>query len=206
MPEYKLTYFNIRALGEHIRLIFAYAEVPYEDVRINFEDWPDMKPKTRTGQLPILEFDGKKLTQSAAIARFLAGKYDLVAEDPFVAARADEIGDFMEELRQEFRKVFSEKDEAKKATLKDEFLKTVAPKYYGIMEELVESTGSGKFIRGDKPSWQDFFIANWMEILGELIVGESFLDQYPNLKKVKEAVFAIPSIKAHVERRPKTQI
>jgi len=206
MAEYKLTYFNIRARGEHIRFIFAYAGVPYEDIRINFKDWPDMEPKIKTGQLPILQFDGKELSQSQAIARFLAGKYDLVAEDPFVAARADEVAGFMTELQLEFRTASIEKDEAKKSVFQDEFVKTVAPKYYGIMEELVASTGSGKFIRGDKPSWQDFYIANWIEIFGDGLVGENFVDQYPNLKKVKEAVFAIPAIKAHVDKRPKSKI
>ena len=36
MPEYKLTYFDIKGLAEPIRLLFAYARVPYEDVRIPY--------------------------------------------------------------------------------------------------------------------------------------------------------------------------
>lgn len=43
MPEYKLHYFNFRGLGEVARLILHYAEVPFEDVRIERSDWAELK-------------------------------------------------------------------------------------------------------------------------------------------------------------------
>ena len=39
MPSYKLYYFNARGTAEPIRLIFAQAEVKYEDFRFEGEDW-----------------------------------------------------------------------------------------------------------------------------------------------------------------------
>lgn len=42
-PHYKLIYFNSRGRAEHIRFIFAYAGVEYEDVRIPKEKWPEFK-------------------------------------------------------------------------------------------------------------------------------------------------------------------
>ncbi len=44
MPHYKLTYFNTMGRAEAIRLLFAQAEIPYDDVRIEKEQWPDLKP------------------------------------------------------------------------------------------------------------------------------------------------------------------
>lgn len=43
MAEYKLTYFNLKGLGESIRYIFAYANVPFDDNRIAKESWPALK-------------------------------------------------------------------------------------------------------------------------------------------------------------------
>ena len=45
--SYKLTYFNLRARAEPTRLVFAYAGVDYEDIRVIYEnlaeEWLPMK-------------------------------------------------------------------------------------------------------------------------------------------------------------------
>ncbi len=43
MSQYKLIYFNARALGEGIRLIFAEAEVEFSDIRVPHDQWEDKK-------------------------------------------------------------------------------------------------------------------------------------------------------------------
>ena len=48
MPEYKLTYFNIRARAELARILFALKGVKYEDIRIEMADWPKIKPSKYT--------------------------------------------------------------------------------------------------------------------------------------------------------------
>ena len=45
MPNtYKLTYFNLTARAETIRLIFAVGGIKFEDNRIEFSAWGAMKP------------------------------------------------------------------------------------------------------------------------------------------------------------------
>lgn len=67
MPQYKLTYFDLRGLGEVVRLIFHYADVKFDDVRITQEKWPELKPSTI-----VLLFNGfhKRLVQAHHMGRF----------------------------------------------------------------------------------------------------------------------------------------
>lgn len=44
MTKYKLTYFNFIALGEPIRYLLSYGGVDFEDNRIEWRDWPKIKP------------------------------------------------------------------------------------------------------------------------------------------------------------------
>lgn len=91
MAQYTLKYFDVRGLGEAIRMLFHYVGQPFEDVRFNHEQWPALKPSefrispeekqfVRSiaffyGKVPVLEVDGKELAQSGAILRYLANKF-----------------------------------------------------------------------------------------------------------------------------------
>ena len=45
MPsKYKLIYFDVTGRAEMTRLMFAAADVKYEDQRVKFADWPKLKP------------------------------------------------------------------------------------------------------------------------------------------------------------------
>ena len=50
---------------------------------------------TPFGQVPILEYEGAVITQSIAIARFLAKKAGLYGKDDVTQARADMIVDYV---------------------------------------------------------------------------------------------------------------
>lgn len=81
MAIYKLVYFNLRGRAEIARIILAVGGQEYEDFRFEREQWPEFKPSTPFGQVPVLEVTegGKtvKIAQSLAIARFLARKFNL---------------------------------------------------------------------------------------------------------------------------------
>ena len=74
MTQYKLTYFDLRARGEPIRLLFAAAGQEFTDNRVQLQSWPDLKSSTPFGQLPFLEIqeNGKTTTlaQSTTIREF----------------------------------------------------------------------------------------------------------------------------------------
>jgi len=48
-PKYKLTYFNIEGLGEKIRLAFLLNGVEFEDNRVAWKDWPEVKKTVKFG-------------------------------------------------------------------------------------------------------------------------------------------------------------
>lgn len=43
MPQYKVIYFNVKALAEPMRFLLAYGNIDFEDVRIEKENWPALK-------------------------------------------------------------------------------------------------------------------------------------------------------------------
>jgi glutathione S-transferase len=60
-PSYKLIYFNARGKAEHIRFIFAYAGVDYEDERISQEKWLELK-RSEYYKLTILGLDSTHIS------------------------------------------------------------------------------------------------------------------------------------------------
>ena len=44
MSKYTYYYFDAKALGESGRLLLAYGGQEFEDIRLNDEEWPAIKP------------------------------------------------------------------------------------------------------------------------------------------------------------------
>ena len=49
-PKYFLRYFDLRARGEPIRMLFALAVVPFEEERFSLEAWPALKNSESLGK------------------------------------------------------------------------------------------------------------------------------------------------------------
>ncbi len=80
-PKITLTYFNIEAAAEKVRLALVMTGTEFEDKRINFDEWGALKPTTPYGQLPLMTVtsaDGstKTFAQSVAMMRWVARKFD----------------------------------------------------------------------------------------------------------------------------------
>ena len=79
-PRYKLTYFDLRARAEPTRIVFAYAGVHYEDVRVSFEEWgnslKNSKYETRvfTSDTRIDEKSGVKREKFVRSSKYQVGK------------------------------------------------------------------------------------------------------------------------------------
>lgn len=42
--SYKVNYFTFKGLGEPVRFMLAYGNVEFVDNRVEWEDWPNLKP------------------------------------------------------------------------------------------------------------------------------------------------------------------
>ncbi|XP_046626281.1 glutathione S-transferase-like isoform X1 [Neodiprion virginianus] len=200
MSNYKLTYFEFAGLAEPLRFLLSYGGIDYKDNRLSQKDWPVFKPQTPLEQVPILEVDGKTLYQSNAIVRFLANKLKLFGSSELehfeVDAHVETIGDLRSLL---FNWTWAETPENKIA--KEAEIRKKAAFYLDRLEASVKRNG-GYFV-GGKLSAADIVFAGFNYVFS-YILGNEFLADYPNLKNLVEKVNALPGIKSHIAKRPKT--
>ncbi|CAJ0960591.1 unnamed protein product, partial [Mesorhabditis belari] len=204
MPHYKLIYFDLRGRAEVSRQLFALAGVPYEDHRVSFEEWPEFKPKTPFGQMPLLEVDGVVLAQSMTIARYLARKFGFSGANDWEAAQIDALSDTMHDYFNEQKNFFSimagrvpgDKDAAMK-----ELFEPARDKYFPIFVEKYLKKNSSGFLIGNKVSYADLLCASHIGSFQGLM--PHAFDKYPELIAHKEKIESIPAIKKWIETRPK---
>ncbi|CAL8110920.1 unnamed protein product [Orchesella dallaii] len=203
-PQYKLRYFNMRAAAEPIRLIFAHANVEYEDIRVAREDWPELKPSMPWGQMPVLEIDGVYLAQSVAICRYLARKYNLIGETELDAAKCDEYVDAIMDMRQDAGKFFREQDAAKKEELKQQIVGETVPKYLEKFNKILTQSDSG-FLVGKKLTYADIFVSYIIDgIVLKVLQQPEALANYPVIQKHIDLVNSQNGIREWIAKRPET--
>ncbi|XP_050677253.1 glutathione S-transferase 2-like [Leptidea sinapis] len=200
MENVKVYYFPIKALAEGIRMLLAYGDQKFEDIRISGEDWPTFKPSMPFGQMPVLEINGKKYAQTLAIMRFLGRKYGLVGDDIEQDFEIDQNVDFFVDIRIKASAVHYESDENVKAKKHNELAKDFYPVVLKKLDEIIASN-NGHIALG-KLTWGDFLIAGMYDCF-KLHLQMPDLDQkYPNIKKIKDSVLTIPTVKAFCDAAP----
>jgi prostaglandin-H2 D-isomerase / glutathione transferase len=99
MSKLKLTYFDFDGgRGEPARLALTIGGIPFEDVRISPKDWPQFRDRTPFQSLPTLEVDGKTITQSNSIHRYVGKLAGLYPKDDWQALVCDEAMDAAEDI------------------------------------------------------------------------------------------------------------
>ncbi len=116
MSTLKLTYFDFHGgRGEPARLALFLGGIDFEDHRIPLDKWPALKSQMPFQALPVLEVDGKTITQSNTINRYVGKLANLYPIDPWQAALCDEVMDAVEDIGQKiFVTLFVPDEEAKK--------------------------------------------------------------------------------------------
>ena len=117
MTTYKLTYFDFDGgRAEPIRIAFHAAGIEFEDNRLSFSEFGEMRHETRFNALPVLEIDAAAVTQSNGMSRYVGKLAGLYPEDDVQALYCDEALGAVEDTYHHIVRTFGlQDDELKKA-------------------------------------------------------------------------------------------
>ena len=209
--SYKFYYFAARGYGELSRMIFAYAGVPFEDIRYTRETWAEAKPtcKSPSGKLPMLvKAEGQKesiICGSLVIARWLAEEFGLGGKDGWENAEISSLVDMISDLRTDVGRVRWEADETRKATMKKKLVEETLPNTFGKLSDCAW-TGAGH-LWGGRLTWADIMLYTVVENMQGFMAGDvnPVLDGCPKLKEVCDKVKTQPKIAEWIKKRPDTE-
>lgn len=203
MPTYKLTYFPVKALGEPIRFILSYLDIPFEDVRFEGEQWSALKPKMPFGKVPVLEVDNKQLHQSVAITRYFGKKAGLAGKDEWEDLQIDMAIDTIGDFRTAISSWHYDDVENSKAKKQDPLLKETVPYYLEKLDKHIKDNGG--YLANGKLSWGDIYFVAIIDYLNHMLKF-NITDKSAAIKKLHDEVVAIPKIKAWIAKRPQSEL
>ena len=181
MENVKLTYFNANGRVGLIRAMLAYKKIPFENIIYTMEEWPSKKDNYEFKQLPQLEVNGKKLTQTIAICLYLARQLNLYPKDVYLQYHVDSLLACRDDITKLYRKVWGK--EANEEEYKQ--YKEMIILYLKRIEERYKELGSGKYYLGNDLSVADFFLGCMIKEFCDLVKEENIMKKYaPGIKKV----------------------
>jgi prostaglandin-H2 D-isomerase / glutathione transferase len=205
MTRYKLTYFDIDGgRAEPIRIAFHAAGIDFEDNRISFAEFGEMRSTTRFNSVPVLEIDGAQVTQSNAMSRYVGKMAGLYPVDDLQALYCDEVLGALEDLSNRIVRTFGlPEDELKAAReeLVDGWLTTFLR---GLDQLLIR--GGGEYFANNQLTVADLRAFVQSRSLGSGIldyVPKDIVQQVaPGLFQHQERVSADPRVVAYYATRP----
>lgn len=195
--SYELFYFPLRGRAEPIRLLFALANVAYTNTGVT--NWPEFKPKTPLGQMPVLvERDGtseRQIAQSGAILRHLARVFDLYGADEAHKTQADFIAETANDWRAKFAPVqfagFMNTDKA------------VIEKYWADLNTTLavfdRLLGDNDFFASKSATYADALVFDTLD--GNVGLKADCLSSFPRLAAFVDRFRVLPGVAEYVAKR-----
>jgi glutathione S-transferase len=204
MPSYKLTYFDIDGgRAEPVRIALHAAGIEFEDNRLSFPEFGEMRKSTRFNSLPVLEIDGAAVTQSNALSRYVGKMAGMYPADNVQALYCDEVLGALEDVLHRIVPTFGLKgDELREARekLADGWLST----YVRGLDELL-ARGGGEYFAGDALTVADlkaFVELRWLRSGHLDHIPTDLVDRLaPALAAHQERVAADPRVVAYYASR-----
>lgn len=196
MGHIKLLYFDFSGgRGEECRLALHLAGVAFEDVRIAGKEWPELKPKTPFGAMPVMEIEGLgQLAQSVAILTWIGRTYSLHPGDLWQAAQHEALMLAGEELRSAITPTGDIEDAAQKKSAREALAQGRIPSWAASTERQI----AGPFVAGDKVNVVDvklYMLVKWLRSGIIDHIPKTVLDPYPKLNALHDAFVAHPKVR-----------
>ncbi|MFT5115603.1 MAG: glutathione S-transferase [Parasphingorhabdus sp.] len=190
MSNIKLTYFDIDGgRAEPLRLAFFIGGIDFEDHRISFSEFRDMRNDLPFRALPVLQTEHGQHTQSGAMSRYFGKQAGLYPEDPWQAFLCDEILEVIEDAThfavQTFFLKGEELEKARARLVEDRFIP-----YLKTLSERLSAAG-GIYFAGEQLSLADLKVFIWVRTLRK-----GTMDHVPTDLVEQHA----PSIAEHCDR------
>jgi len=204
MPSYKLTYFDIDGgRAEPIRIAFHAAGIAFEDNRISFPEFGEMRSTTRFNAVPVLEIDGAQVTQSNALSRYVGKMAGLYPADDLQALYCDEVLGALEDLSNHIVRTFGLPEEELKLArekLVDGWMST----FLRGLDQLL-TRGGGEYFANDQLTVADLRAFVQTRSLGSGILDYVSIDIVqrvaPGLFEHQQRISADPRVVAYYASR-----
>lgn len=208
MSKLTLTYFDFDGgRGEPARLALSVGKIDFEDRRVPLDAWPALKTQMPYHALPVLEVDGRQLTQSNTINRYIGRLTNLYPADPWQAAYCDEVMDAVEDIGQQIVTTFPIKDAAEKKGARERLASGPIPLYLSRLDTQLQQRG-GEYFADGRLTVADLRVFVWIRHLRsgalEHVPVEIVERAGPSLVAHAKRMAAHPSIEAYyAKRRPR---
>ncbi|CAL8077620.1 unnamed protein product [Calicophoron daubneyi] len=203
----KLYYFNARGRAEPIRFLLAALNIPYEDKRLERNEWSELKPKIPTHRLPYFEVtkeSGEKVgySESMATARLIARQHEMMGHTDDEYYKIEKVIGQCQDLNAEVAKIRFAPSMEEESKQKQNFVSAKGPELLNLVcDSLKES--SGKFVAGEKPSLGDLFVMTSLDHVAEI---DPHLLKCPCFTPHREAVLKkFPKLEEYIKTRPETK-
>jgi len=149
MTTYKLTYFDLDGgRAEPIRIAFHAAGIDFEDDRISFPEFQEIRKNTRFHCVPVLEIDGAQVTQSNGVSRYVGKMASLYPDDDLQALYCDEALGAIEDASHRIVTTFGLEGEALREA-REQLVDGWLSVYLRGLAELL-ARGGGEYFAGGK--------------------------------------------------------
>lgn len=205
-PKLKLAYFDFDGgRGEPARLALRIGGVAFEDHRIPGPEWPKHRDLMPFRAMPVLEVDGKVLTQSNTINRYVGRLAGLYPKDDWQATVCDEVMDATEDISTKIADTIDLEPDAKKKA-REELAAELLPRYLEQFQARLKAAGGGYFA-DERLTVADLKVFMWIRWLRSGVldhIPKDLVDRHaPLLIKHFERVAGHAKIAAYYAERKK---